>query len=1409
MTEERDTAIEYWRKRLPASIPALALASDFPRRGRSGITMRSATRSLEAALSAALLGRMADGNDDLLATYAILLQRLTGNADIAIGVPNPASAKVLPMLFRIDPEAATFEAVLAEVAVQRRLAKRYAEIAPETALAFALAGPEGDAVSFGRTAARFEQACALDGNDEFEIALMPAVIDGLVELRCVFDGDLFETASISRWLAAMETLLAAALANPDAAVATLPWVSEAALAELCALQPAPTPRRHGELITDLVWAQARSTPDRIAIRSEETCWTYAELVRRAQAIARELRARGADAGDLIGICLGRNPGMLAAALGVLRAGAAYVPLDPAYPRDRLEYMADDADLHLLLCETSTSGLLSWPEERTLAIDRLDLDALDAITRSDAGWPVSAESPAYVIYTSGSTGKPKGVSVPHRAVVNFLYSMGREPGLHADDRLLAVTTLSFDIAVLELFLPLTKGAEIVLASREQSMDGRELCALLDRHGVTVMQATPSTWRLLVESGWEPPRRFRSLCGGEALPTDLVRALTLNDAELWNMYGPTETTVWSTCQRIDPADREISIGRPIDNTTVWILDPFLNPCPMRVPGEIWIGGAGVTLGYLGRPELTAERFIADEFSRNPGLLYRTGDRGRWRNDGRLEHLGRLDFQVKVRGYRIELGEIESSLVTFAGVSRAVVTTREDRPGDVRIVAYLVMSSGHTLDPAALRRHLRAGLPEYMIPQHFVGLASIPLLPNGKIDRKSVPTPRQEPIRTADPEQARNGTERRVAEIFAQVLEVDAVGIRDNFFAVGGHSLLAAKLAGRLGREFDIDLPMHSIFEAPDVAARSARISTAVRESGRAAPRVAHAVRNSAPATIMQERLWIHDQLNPASAAYNIPVAYRLGGAVDPVALAAAFSKVVERHASLRTSLQQGPDGLVQKILAPEPVRFEIEDLSKLQPDVRETALIRRFAELSGMPIDTGGSRTFHARLFRLSGTDWVLFFLFHHAFWDGGSTERLSREMADLLRPADRSPAALSLDYPDFAIWHRQQLSSERFALRKTERIETWRRRFEAYGIPTRLPSERPRVQAARRTRGVAEFSLSTGATAQLRSFASEHATTMYAVVLAALQIVLCRFSGERHPIVSSPVRLVEDPGLESVLGMFTSILPIAIDIDRGADFSAVLEQTRRSIIDGLSSPHLQLDDILRESSMRPYAGPQTPYLAQFSFEDVRGRPETWGDAQVRHIPLLAPEPTDDLMIWVFEHEDRLEGYVLYDASLLDDAMVAELLRMYADLLGALPGAGEHPALQLMRSDSPAGHAAPAPTIASGTGSTPESEIASIPSGNGELAPSERMLADIWQDLLGIGDIASDANFFDIGGHSLLAMTMIARVEKKSGVRLNLLKVANGSLRTLAMDLPSTPPASNQTLADRIRRLFGSKDKGGSS
>ena len=352
------------------------------------------------------------------------------------------------------------------------------------------------------------------------------------------------------------------------------------------------------------------------------------------------------------------------------------------------------------------------------------------------------SAAYIIYTSGSTGKPKGVCLPHSAVANFLASMVNEPGISADDKLAAVTTLSFDIAVLELMLPLYVGAQVVIVPRETAMDGNLLYALLERSGATMMQATPGMWRMLLDTAWDGGRGFKALVGGESLPSDLAHSLVERTGELWNMYGPTETTVWSTVwhvSRAAAAQRGMSIGRPIANTSVWILDQNLQPCPIGVPGEICIGGDGVALGYLDRPELTADRFVADPFNKKEGArLYRTGDRGRWRNDGLLEHLGRLDFQVKVRGYRIELGEIEAGCNEMNGVTQSIVLAREDIPGDVRLVAYVTVSEGATVDQAGLRAHLRTRLPEYMLPQHLVVLASIPLLPNGKVDRKALPAP-----------------------------------------------------------------------------------------------------------------------------------------------------------------------------------------------------------------------------------------------------------------------------------------------------------------------------------------------------------------------------------------------------------------------------------------------------------------------------------------------------------------------------------------------------------------------------------------------------------------------------------------------------------------------------------------------
>ncbi|GAB3352073.1 amino acid adenylation domain-containing protein [Lysobacter tyrosinilyticus] len=545
-------------------------------------------------------------------------------------------------------------------------------------------------------------------------------------------------------------------------------------------------------IVDQVMAQMARHPDAPALRfgSERMC--YRELGTRIDRAARRLRARGVSRGSRVGVCLPRGTGMVVAILAILRAGGAYVPLDPEYPSSRLGFMAEDAALDLMLDSSGRWESLVAPERTLRLVDLL----ADADAGADIGWitdperDARGEDPAYVLYTSGSTGTPKGVVVPHRALENFLASMAHAPGLTASDRLMAVTTLSFDIAALELLLPLCVGAEVIMASRVTASDGIALRQLLESSQATVMQATPATWRMLIEAGWEGDAQFKILVGGEALADDLSRQLLARSGETWNLYGPTETTVWSTCWQVR-SDRAISIGRPIADTTIYVLDAHMRPCPLDVTGEIYIGGAGVSLGYHNRPELTAQRFIADPFDGRPGArLYRTGDRGRWCADGLLEHLGRLDFQVKLRGHRIEPGEIEARLLEHPQVSRTVVVVREATPGDPRLVAYVVPTTD-VPDESALRTHLRTSVPEYMVPRHIVFLPHLPLAPNGKLDRAALPAP--DTAQTAAGigyELPHGDVEQTIANIWKDLIGVASVGRHDNFFELGGHSLLAMR-------------------------------------------------------------------------------------------------------------------------------------------------------------------------------------------------------------------------------------------------------------------------------------------------------------------------------------------------------------------------------------------------------------------------------------------------------------------------------------------------------------------------------------------------------------------------------------------------------------------------------------------
>ncbi len=556
--------------------------------------------------------------------------------------------------------------------------------------------------------------------------------------------------------------------------------------------------------------QVVRTPNAIALRCAGVALSYDTLNRRANRIARHLRHHGAGRGKRVGLCLNRSMDLLSALLAVAKSGAAYVPLDPGFPAARLADMIGHSDLTLLVVDAERDfGIAA----ETRIID-LTADAAVIASLPDTNLDVipEASDPAYIIYTSGSTGRPNGVVVSHAALANFLGAMRREPGMSPTDVLAAVTTVSFDIAGLEMYLPLLVGACIVMVPKTVAADGEALSALLVAEQVTVMQATPATWRLLLEAGWQRAPHFVACCGGDVLMPELARSLLERVDVLWNLYGPTETTIWSTLGRVEPGPAPVTIGRPIANTQIYILDSAGNPTPIGVPGEIWIGGAGVASGYWRNPELTAKKFLPDPFAdqERRGLIYRTGDRGRWLADGRIVHMGRLDQQLKLRGFRIEPAEIENALALHPAIREAAVVMRGDSPERERLVAYVVYRRGSTLTTSEVREHLRNSLPDYMMPAMFMPLDALPLTPNGKIDRRALPDPlRQGGLAASDYIAPATEAERVIASIWQDALAIERVGAEDNFFDLGGHSLLGLHVAAKIHKRTGWRMPSYLMF------------------------------------------------------------------------------------------------------------------------------------------------------------------------------------------------------------------------------------------------------------------------------------------------------------------------------------------------------------------------------------------------------------------------------------------------------------------------------------------------------------------------------------------------------------------------------------------------------------------------
>ncbi len=839
--------LDYWQSRFPDRPTVLELPGDRPRPPvqsyRGAVLTRTLPRELYDEVKRFSRQEGATPFMTFLAAYQALLARYSGQDDIVVGVGNANRTRreleplvgffinTLPLRADLSGDP-SFRELLAQVRastldsyanqdlpIERLIEtlniERDLSHAPlfQTML-FYQNFPRADVDLPGLRMLPVDMTDAHSGTArvDFSIFASEDEEDGLIMLM-EYATDLFDRDYVEAFADHLGQLLRSAIAAPETRVRALEILAPAERQRLLVDWNATAAPLPGEkTLHALFEARAARSPEAIAVVQGETALDYATLDAQATRIAAHLRAHGAGPGRMVGLYLERTPRMLAALLGVLKAGAAYVPLDPGFPAERIGYMLEDAAAPVVLTERSIAAQL--PPGAHVALDVDDLLDVEA-PAVGAGDAADAEAPAYVIFTSGSTGRPKGVRIPHRAAVNFLASMAREPGLREDDRLCAITTLSFDIALLELMLPLTVGARVVLADRATAADGTALAALLEVSGTTVLQATPATWRMLLDSGWHGRDGLRMLCGGEALPRELADRLLGCGAELWNVYGPTETTVWSTLERVTAGEGPVPIGHPIANTEVYVVDKTLQPVPAGLPGELLIGGLGVALDYLDRPELTAEKFVDDPFGPRPGgRLYRTGDLARWRRDGRLEALGRIDHQVKLRGFRIELGEIESVLLQGDAVAQAVVVCREDRPGDKRLVAYLVPASA-AADVNALRNRLRDRLPDYMLPAAFVGLERLPLTPNGKVDRRALPAPEADAFGAADETAPRNPEEETLVALWAEILGRPKIGIHDNFFDLGGHSLLATQLVARMQAALGPDITLRMVFEAPTVA------------------------------------------------------------------------------------------------------------------------------------------------------------------------------------------------------------------------------------------------------------------------------------------------------------------------------------------------------------------------------------------------------------------------------------------------------------------------------------------------------------------------------------------------------------------------------------------------------------------
>jgi amino acid adenylation domain-containing protein/non-ribosomal peptide synthase protein (TIGR01720 family) len=1298
-----DEQIAYWRAELEGAPFSLDLPAD---RARPALPSHEGARrsvAFPAELSRALreLSRREGATlfMTLLAAFGVLLHRLTGQRDLLLGTPianrTRAETEALigfflnTLVLRIKPSPElTFQALLQQVKrsslaayahqdmpferlVQELGVERDLGRSPLFQVLFSLQNAPGDALELPGLERR--RIGVESSTSKFDLSLLLAEGDAGLFGSIVYSTDLFDAATIDRWIAALRTLLEGIVASPASRIDDLPLLPEEERRRVVLEWNDTAFTFPGDSLAPALFeAQAARSPEAIALRFEESVLRYGELDAQSARLAHHLRALGAGPDVLIGICLSRSLDMVVAVLAVLRAGAAYVPLDPEYPRDRLSFMIEDCRVPLLLTETRLVERL--PAHRATL---LCLDALKAQLAAAPAGPIDRatlkpEHLAYVIYTSGSTGLPKGAMNTQGALRNRLLSMQEAYPLTPADRLLHKTPFSFDVSVWELLWPLTTGASLVIARPESHRDAAYLARIIGEQGITALHFVPSMLRAFLDEPDLSACRslHRVFSGGEALSPDLVDRFfaRIVGAELHNLYGPAEAAIDVTSHRCHPGAAVVPIGRPFHNVRAYILDERRAPVPIGVRGELYLGGVQVGRGYLGRPELSAERFLPDPFSSEPGArLYRTGDLCCFLPSGEIVYLGRADQQVKLRGFRIELGEIESALRKLPAVRDAAVILREDSPGDPRLVAYVVSDAAPV--PAELRAALGAGLPEHMIPAAFVSLPALPLSPNGKVDRAALPAPAW--IAATEAFTApRSPIEEGVAAIFAELLSLPRVGLRDDFFERGGHSLLATRLVARLRALFRIELPLLRVFESPTVEGLAAQVQSALRGEASADPPLVPVPRTLALApSFAQERLWFLDQLVPEGTTYLLPGALRITGPLDAAVLARALAEIVRRHEILRATFV-AVDGRPTLRIAPTlDLPVPVDDLGPLPLDERATRIAAEIASESRKPIDLAHGPLIRARLVRFDEEDSILLLTVHHIVSDAWSRGIVDRELSVLyasLARGEPSPlAALPLQYVDYAAWQRRLLDGPTGA----RRLAYWTAQLQGAPGEIALPTDRPRgarlsSRGAQRARPLPAALITA-----LQALARREGVTLFMLGLAAFSTLLHRLGAGDDLVVGTPIEnrgLVE---IEELIGFFVNTLALRARPSAEQPFRELLAQIKSTCLGAYAHQDLPFERLVEALAPARDLG-RTP-LFQVMFLLQRAAPEAPCVTGLALHPLGVPGVVAkfDLTLAMVEGAQGWSAAIEYRTELFDEPTIDRILERFSLLLQGIAEAPE--------------------------------------------------------------------------------------------------------------------------------------------